>query len=170
MRWSEFIYQGRSFSLLHLDQFDHIFLLSDSSSHSVTVRFSHHCFTEHPNPADDPNLLFVIAKEQRTFDFKRWQLSQYLPDIIKSLETRHISHTDHQSFFTVELINEQGQTQNYEVYFEVTKDTKTKRLYLTVKSAYLRDPNRATYRPKSRKIRLIVILRNVQQNKPIRSQ
>ncbi|MEY4531196.1 MAG: hypothetical protein RLZZ156_1917 [Deinococcota bacterium] len=106
MRWSEFLHQGRSFGLLHLDQFDHVFLLSDGSSYPVTVRFTHHCFTEHPNPADDPDLSFVVAKEQRTFDVQRWYLSQRLPEIIKTLESRHISHTDHQSFFTVEVINQ----------------------------------------------------------------
>ncbi len=170
MRWTDFGIQNQLFDLSHLDQFDHVYLLSDGSSHCVTIRFSHHCFTDHPSPTDDPDSSFVIGKDRRTFDVQRWQLSQRLPQIIKTLETRYISHTDHQSFFTVELVNERGQPQDYEVYFEVTKDTKTKRLYLTVKSAYSRDPNRNTQRPKSRKIRLLVILRNAQQNKPIRRQ
>jgi hypothetical protein len=145
-------------------------LLGFTPSYGVTIRFSHHCFTEHPSPSDDPALSFVVGKEERTFDLGRWQLSRHLPTILKTLAERHISHTDHQSFFTVELVNQQGQSQDYEVYFEVSKDNKTKRLYLTVKSAYTRDPSRITERPKSRKIRLLVILRNVQHNKPIRSQ
>jgi hypothetical protein len=170
MRWLAFEYQKRFFDLSHLDQFDHVFMLPDANPYRVTIRFSHHCFTEHPSPSDDPDLAYVVAKEQRTFDFVRWQFSQRLPEIIKTLGIRYISHTDHQSFFTIELVDEQGHPRDYEVYFEVTRDTKTKRLYLTVKSAYIRDPNRVGDRPKSRKIRLLVILRNVQQNKPIRSQ
>jgi hypothetical protein len=170
MRWSTFQYKGQVYDLAHLDQFDHIFVISEAGSYPITIRFSHHCFTEHSSLTDDPDLFFTVGKEQRTFDLVRWQFSQRLPEIIKTLEARFISHTDHQSFFTIELIDDQGRSRDYEVYFEVTRDNKTKRLYLTVKSAYLRDQDRIGDRPKSRKIRLAVILRNVQQNKPIRTQ
>ncbi len=170
MRWSVFQYQNHQYDLSHLEQFDHVYNFLGADSYIVTVRFSHHCFTEHPSPKDDPELSFVVAKEQRTFDFVRWQFSHRLPQIIRSLETRFISHTNHQSFFTIEFIDQQGQVKDYEIYFEVTRDNTTKRLYLTVKSAYIRDKTRLTDRPKSRKIRLNVILRNIQQNKPIRPQ
>jgi hypothetical protein len=170
MRWQVFCHGNDTFNLSHLEQFDHVFEVAAGVSYSITIRFSHHCFTEHTKPTDDPALLLTVGSDQRTFDFERWRLSHYLPEIIKTLEQRYISHTNHQSFFTVELIEDAGQMQDYEVYFDVTKDSKTKRLYLTVKSAYTRDTNRKNERPKSRKIRLLVILRNIQHNKPIRSQ
>ena len=175
MIWKSFQYHGQTFDLAHLNQFDHVYVQpaqdnKPSRAYRVTVRFGHHCFTEHVQPSDEAALLFVVGKEARTFDQKRYGLSQSLPEIMKTLMDRNISHTDHNSFFTIELMNEAGQTFDYEVYFEVSRDQTTKRLYLTVLSAYARDPARITDRPKARKIRLSVILRNIQENKPIRRQ
>jgi hypothetical protein len=83
---------------------------------------------------------------------------------------RTISHTGHNNYFTLEIMNPFGEQIEYEIYFDVTRDSNDKRLHIVVTSAFPRDPTRIQDRPKYNKIRLSSILHNVQKNKSIRMQ
>lgn len=136
----------------------------------VAVRFSHHCFTEGKKPGDDPLLEFRDAstkRDHRTFDVLRWELSKRLPEIVRGLMERHIAHTNHHSFFTIEVLLGDGARLEYEMFFEVAR-IKGK-LNLIVTTAFVRDQLYLSGRPQGTKIRLSTILFNVSMNKPIRS-
>ena len=72
------------------------------------------------------------------------------------------------TFFTVEMIEEDGTTLEYEVYFRLTKPGKKKNLKLYIESAYIpRSPEQ--YRNRKRKISFAVIVYNVKHGRPIRA-
>jgi len=48
-------------------------------------------------------------------------LSKRLPEIVRSLGERNCYHTHHGNFFTIELIDPEGNRQDYEVYFKVSR-------------------------------------------------
>lgn len=169
------IYKTKKYDLSHLNSFLYEFeqsSLKDGSAQKylVAILFSHHCFTEGKKPGDDPLLEFLDAgpkRDHRTFDEVRWELSKNLPEIVKGLMERYIAHTNHNGFFTIEVVLDSGTRVDYEVYFEVAR-VKGK-LYLTVTSAFPRDPARIGARPRGSKIRFSTILYNVLNGKPIKS-
>ncbi|MEY4530364.1 MAG: Heat shock protein [Deinococcota bacterium] len=173
MRWQAFRYQGQLIDLSHLDGFDHSFIQPNEDGkperlYRTRVTFSHHCFTENSKPEDDPKLLYPSTQDLRSFDQRRYQLSKHLPEIILTLMNRTISHTEHSNFVTFELLNEAGISVEYNVFFEVKRAVGDKRLHLIVQSAFPRDEDRNSNRPRHNKIRFATILFNVQNNKPIK--
>jgi hypothetical protein len=125
-----------------------------------------HCFTRSVDGENQRGLFYSDNQETRIFDFRRYKLSFYLPGIIKTLDQRECFHTNHKNYFTIEVINDEGQKVDYEVYFEVKKVKGS--LELFINSAYPRDPERIINRPKKKKIRFYVILYNILHNKRIR--
>lgn len=120
----------------------------------VEVTYSDHCYTK-----------AVGDSQQREFDPVRYKLSKRLPGIISGLIERKCSFAQEQNlnYFTVELVDEDGR---YEIYFEVFKKPKTKKLGLRVQSAYIREKEKP---PRWRAIKFSVILFNVQTGKPIKA-
>lgn len=171
--WQAFFYQGAYYDLSHLDSFDHVFVQAATADkperhYKVRIHFGHHCFTESIKPGDDPAQRYPFPRhDQRTFNFVRWDLSRQLPMIVTTLMERQVFHTGHLNFFTVELTTHSGNNIEYEVYFDVDRDS-GKGLKLVVTSAFPRDPARIQNRPARRPIRLALILHNVQVGKPIK--
>lgn len=172
--WQPFTHQGITYDLTHLDPFDHVYVQAAAGDKPerrfrVRVHFGHHCFTEGRKPGDDPALVYPApARDLRTFDTTRWQLSHQLPDLVRGLMTRSISHTGHDNFFTIEVTTVDGATVEYEVYFHVELDA-SRHLHLVVTSAFPRDLSRVHHRAERRPMRLALILHNVQVGKPIKA-
>ena len=178
MKWTAFTYQGQTYDLSHLHdlEFDLVQPAAKGKperSYSIKVEFSLHCFAKEKKAGDDPALAYSDNRETRTFCFDRYGLSHHLPAIMSSLDQRVCRHTGHGNFLTIDLVNQRGDTVEYEVYFQPSKTRsggKT-RIKLYVQSAYVRDENSLEYRPrpkKSRRISIHVIAHNTLHNKPIR--
>lgn len=172
--WPPFTYQGTVYDLGHLDPRDHVYVQAATDDKPerrfrVRIHFGHHTFTEGINPGDDPALIYPApAKDLRTFDKARWQLSFLLPGIMQGLMTRPISHTGHDNFFTIDTTAVNGTTVEYEVYFRLELGA-GRHLHLVVTSAFPRDPSRAQHRAARRPIRFAVILHNVLTGRPIKT-
>ena len=74
-------------------------------------------------------------------------------------------HTGHGNFFTIELLDEAGKTVDYDIFFTVSRSSKTGRLNLFVQSAFVRDRDKL---PRGKPIRFEIILYNVLTGKGIR--
>lgn len=129
-----------------------------------------HCFTRGLNghiretwQAIEEELIYSDAREKRIFCFSRYQLSFLLPEIAKQLDYRSCFHTGKGNFFTIELSDQQ----EYEIYFKVSKSGKGL-LRLFIESAYVRDKEHSSSRPKKKKISFFVIAYHVQSNQPIK--
>lgn len=134
-----------------------------------------HCFTRGPNSSKNeylndvaPELLYRDSRETRIFCFKRYELSKKLPCIAKEIYKARCFHTGRNNFFTVSLVDADGERQDYEVYFKVSKANKDGVLRLYVQSAYVRDDAYTSSQPNKKKIKFFTIAYNTQAGKLIK--
>jgi hypothetical protein len=140
-----------------------------ADSFSVNVSFSHHCYSRGlPRKGEgfDSTLLFEVNGDKRLFDLRRWKLSKHLPAIITDLSNRKCAQSGRGNFFTVAMVEEDGSTVEYDVFFRAWKPGKG-RLFMHVESAYVRDGDYASSRPGGTAINFSVILRNTRNERPI---
>jgi hypothetical protein len=81
--------------------------------------------------------------------------------------TRKCFHTGRGNFFTVEIIDNQGNRIRYEIYFTASKSSKPGLLTLYVQSAYERDTAHQANRPQMKPIKFPIILFNTLNKLPI---
>lgn len=123
----------------------------------------------HRANSQESALLYGDARETRVFDFARYELSKLLPAIIEELPSRKCYHSGKGNFFIVELVDQKGSRDEYEIFFTASRSTKRGVLNLFVQSAYIRDEHHMQGKPAPRKpIRIEILLYNIQTNKPIR--
>ncbi len=176
MQWVSFQYKGEVFDLSHLHPFEFTLIQEAKNNkperkYYFDVIFSIHCFSR--KKLDDEiveeGLLYSDSRETRIFSFERYNLSKNLPEIIKSLKDRKCYHTSHGNYFIVEMVNDEGNLQEYEIYFTVSKSNKKGRINLYVQSAYIRDETHALRRKKRKPIRFTIIAHNTYINKEIKT-
>jgi hypothetical protein len=176
--WKPFYYQQVRYDLSHLNEFECTFVQDAKNgkpeiTYFFIIEFGLHCFTRslnsHKNEQWDSiksDLLYSDSREKRIFDFNRYELSKKLPAITSDISKNTCFHTGKENFFIIELLNEQGVQQEYEVYFQVSKSKD--KLKLFVQSAYIRDSTHRTSQPKKHKISFFIIAYNVKSNKKIK--
>ena len=74
------------------------------------------------------------------------------------------------SLMVFEILTEEGEKVEYDIFFEVSRAAKKGVVNLYVQSAYVRDAEHASNRPKKKPISFFVILFNTLHNKPIKIQ
>lgn len=135
-----------------------------------------HCFTKGPSKhkgktlSDYPEeLYYQDSRETRIFSFGRHKLSYRLPKIAQGIGSTPCYHTGKGNFFVIDIENEDGVAEEYEVYFNVARADKGKGwLHLFIESAYVRDNEHQSSQPKKKKVNFFVIAHNRQLNKPIK--
>jgi hypothetical protein len=140
-----------------------------AESYRVNISFSHHCFTQGlPAEAEkyDATLRFDVDGDKRIFNVRRWRLSRNLPDIIEKLPAHKCMQTGRSNYFTVALVDDNGASVEYDVFFRAWKPGKG-RINLHVESAYFREDSYGTSRPKGMRIGFFVILHNTLNELPI---
>lgn len=177
--WQIFNYKNKSYCLDHLDEIYYVFNHKSKDGkpdifYPFLIEFGLHCFTRGLNPHRneslhqiDKELIYYDSREGRIFDFDRYQLSKSLPEITKKISEKSCFHTGKENFFIIEIINDQGVLQDYEIYFKITR-ARNGVLRLFVQSAYIRDSDHKSSQPKKKKISFFVIAHHVQKNKPIK--
>lgn len=171
LAWEKHIMGGVEYLLDHLHPHRWEITIPAIGKHparllQLAVSYSLHCFTRRPKDGETipGDAWYSDNRESRVFDVLRWELSQYLPGIIATLEQRRCLHTGREEFVTVEVLHE-GQTLDYAVFFTVTKGGKSGAdLNLFVNSAH----DRAESIKHKKPIRFHVILLNRYLNKPIK--
>jgi len=174
IQWKPFIFQGQVHDLSHLHpkmvDYSHKSKNSEQIYHcSVQVIYGLHCFTRGKKAEEtiDQALCYKDKREVRIFDFTRYELSKQLPEIIAKLLKSHCYHTGKGNFCVVEIMQSDGKTQEYEVYFQPSRSSKDV-LTLYIQSAYMRDGKYSQIRPKRKKIDFHVVLLNTLTRKPIK--
>ena len=175
MQWRAFTHQNKTYSLDHLDSKTILYEQPGKADkparkYSVEVDFSLHCFTRGivANEQIDKTLLYADRREQRVFDFQRYELSKLLPEIVADLPNRKCYHTGKGNFFCVELVDQRGVKIEYDVFFEASRTQTKALLRLFVQSAYVRDKKHKSNRPHKKPIGFFVILFNTLNQKPIK--
>lgn len=176
MKWQPFKYDGKTYDLTHLHPCTFKFERPAEGNkaaevYTVDVVFTLHCFSREPKEAEtyDASLIYPDSYEKRIFDFRRYELSKLLPDIIQALPTRKPRHNNNRrNFFSVEVIRENSTTVEYDIFFKMKKVSKG-RLEMLVETAFVRDPDYDSTRPDGRPIRFWIILHNTLHNIKIRN-
>lgn len=176
MKWIEFKHEGVGYSLAHLNPRTLQYERPNQGNkpaevYKVDVIFTLHCFSRALRPGDScpSNLMYSDGYESRVFDFRRYELSKLLPDIIQGLPDKKPFHNKHRrNFFTVEVLTESGSTVEYDIFFKVKKKGKG-RLEMIVETAFVRDPSYDSTRPEGKPIRFWIILHNTLNNKKIQT-
>lgn len=174
MKWKPFRLGDKVYDLTHLHPFQFEYLVLADAKNSerrylIDAHFGLHCFTHKPEPGRThvAELSYSDSREMRIFCPHRYEWSKKLPDIIRGIGDRKCFHTHHGNFFTIELVDHEGQRVEYTVYFTLTKPKK-KALTLFVQSAYMPDgapkPQTRNHRP----IKFMILAHNIANGKLIK--
>lgn len=175
IHWKAFEFDGVIYDLTHLHPKRLTYIQPAKGDkperlYEVDVIFSMHCFTRGIKQGESPdkNLLYMDSRESRVFDFRRYSLSKELPAIVEELHRRKCHHSGKGNFFVVEVITQEGERLDYEIYFEASRGTSRGVINLYVQSAYVRDAAHRSNTPKKKPIGFTIILFNILNNKPIK--
>jgi hypothetical protein len=140
MKWRPARIGDRTYDLCHLHPFSFDFVVAAKDGkpeqrYGIDVIFSLHCFSRGiaEGAAYLADLAYADSREVRLFDEQRYTQSLRLPEVIRSIGDRRCFHTGHDNFFTVELIDAQGERVEYTVYFKLSRAPSKGRLNLYVR-------------------------------------
>jgi hypothetical protein len=176
VNWSAFEHCGKTYDLAHLKSCTLRYERPAQGNkgneiYLVDVVYTLHCFSREPKPDEcyDKNLIYSDGHEDRLFDFRRFEMSKLLPEIVQGLPERKPFHNaNRRNFFTVEVVAENGQRVEYDIFFKVKKKSKG-RLEMIVETAFIRDPEYCATRPAGKPVRFWIILHNTLNNIRIRT-
>lgn len=163
-------HKGQEYNLLHLSGFTHCYIVEAKDGkpeirYTVDVSFSWHCFTK---TSDGQNPDHIIQnREIRCFCPVRYRHSLELKFYIQQLIDKKCKNTGKGNFLVVEMLGENGDMIEYEIYFSLRKAGKKQNLKLFVESAYIRTI-KDEYRNRKKPIRFSTILFNVKHDRKIR--
>lgn len=126
---------GRIFGLAHLDPFSFT-VKHEDTDYSVRVTFEDHVFTTAFDPVlHTPDLIYSRrADDWRAFDTTRWQQSQDLPQLFRSIGGHSVYHSKGRNFF---FLRGAAGTPPYAVFFEPMRSNRDDTdVAVIVRSAY----------------------------------
>jgi hypothetical protein len=173
MQWKPFVHQGKMYPLDHLHPFSFDLVIPAKNSnpqrcYQINIGFSLHCFSRSPakDEAIPADLSYSDSRETRVFDFYRYQLSLGLPGIVRNLADRPCFHDRHGNFYVFEILDDDGVTRYYSVFFTLSKAGKKAGLNLFISSAYVKDER--PYARNVKPIRFRILVHNTWIRKGIR--
>jgi hypothetical protein len=140
--------EGTRYDLAHLaDQtYEHLIEAADGRPElrfQTLVQYSSHCVSTGDGElgfADcEPDRLIVDHRgNERRFCENRFALSRNLPGVFESILVRKVSFAKGDNFLVIELTRDGGAPMEYEIYFNVRRES-AKYLRLNVETAFVRD-------------------------------
>ena len=180
---------GDDHNLSHLQDSVYAFVIAATAgcpeiSAEMLIQYSSHCISVGPAHGEEldfavlghDRLILDDRDNARCFCADRYAWSKNLPDIIRSLPSDRMCYfTGHENWLSIEILDPQGSSQVYEVFFNLTRQG-NKFLRVYVESAYVRTAENEARWPsdfkKEAKIRGKVLLskklRNQRISKPRR--
>ena len=175
---------GDDYDLSHLQDSVYAFTIAATKGYleinaEMLIQYSSHCVSTGPARGElfdfealgYDRLILDDRGNERCFCKARYTWSKHLPDIIRSLPgDRKCYFTGHQNWLSIEILDSQGVSQVYEVFFNLTRQG-NKHLRVYVESAYVRTAENNIRRPssfrKEAKVRGKVLLAKKLRNQPI---
>ena len=139
--WPLFVYQGISYSLTHLDEYQIEVEDSTKIRRVIAVPFDDHCFTRNPAPGDDPALRYPEStRNPGHFCLERYQHSLNLTAHLAQVVTRNVWHLGYDGYAVVPTVDHQGRRTLYGIIFNLDPVSGLPiDLHMRVKSAHPRD-------------------------------
>jgi len=136
--WAPFVYQGVTYGLTHLDEYDFTVKDTDDVDRRIAVTFADHCFTRKPEPDDDPALVYP-ASDRRPghFSFDRYHHSSGLAGHIAQAAHGKVWTVRGDTFAVVPVVDHAGTPMLYGIVFSLDRVTGLPvHLHMRVKTAY----------------------------------
>lgn len=134
--WPPFSYQGKEYSLQHLDAHK-ITFRGDKHEFSFVVTYGLHCFAKDEKQEGegmDAALEYFDGRESRPFSFERYELSKQLPYFISNMDGKTIKEIGggREKYRIVEILNkETNETAEYKIGFCCFKENRLLRIHVT---------------------------------------
>lgn len=160
--WKPFNYFGVSYCFDHLISCRHTFSHPDrDEQYTLYFTFSHHVFTKKTNSEDfQSDLIYLFPlQDLRLFDKERYELSKYLPEIVKTLPEQFFYHGGYTRYCTCKIDNSAGEKVYYQVVYRVWREKGKLRFH--IESAYPLEEKLG----KVKKVNFWVICHNLLKNK-----
>jgi hypothetical protein len=137
-RWLAFVYQGTTFSLDHLDEYQVSVTDSTKTERRVAVAFSDHCFTKEPETGDDPALAYPQSTRRvGHFCMERYRLSLGLSQHIAQATQGKVWTIEGENFAAIPTVDYLGNKVLYGIVFSLDRSKKLPiDLIMRVRSAY----------------------------------
>ena len=122
--WKSFTIDGTEYGFSHLNACQHTFQHPvRNESYTLFFTFSHHVFTRGVKGEEnlESTQIYPYPSDKRAFDLARYNLSQYLPEIIKTLPKQFCYHGGYSRYCSCKIDNEDGATIYYQVVYRVWK-------------------------------------------------
>lgn len=136
-RWKDFQIGDKKYNLSHLNackyQFNHP---ERNESYTLYFTFSHHVFTRSIKEEEhiEQEIIYSYPSDKRAFDKARFTLSQYLPNIIKTLPEQFCYHGGYSRYCCCKIVQEDGTEIYYQVVYRAWKARGKMRFH--IESAY----------------------------------
>jgi hypothetical protein len=136
--WSSFTYQGDTYDLTHLDEYEVEVVDSEGAKRKIAINFSDHCFTREPTAGDDPQLRYPLStRATGYFCLERYQLSLGLSQHIAQAMQGKVWSIRDGAFAAIPVINHQGEKVLYGIVFSLDPVTGFPvHLHMRVETAY----------------------------------
>jgi hypothetical protein len=146
-RWAPFVYQGVTYSLDHLNEYEFTIVDTEKKVRKIAVTFADHCFTRAPKPGDDPALVYPDSdRRPGYFCFERYQLSKGLGDLIAFAVAGNVWTVDGGNFAALPVIDQSGRKILYGIIFSLERVSGLLvELRMRVKTAYRMDDGITTF-------------------------
>ena len=136
--WKSFTYESKTFNFEHLNACKHIFKHPKrAEKYTLYFTFSHHVFTKQQNTTTINNSDEIYpfpSKDLRLFDKERYELSKYLPEIIKTLPEQFCYHGGYSRYCSCKIQRSDHEEIYYQVVFRTWKERGKMRFH--IESAY----------------------------------
>lgn len=145
--WQPFAYQGVTYDLTHLDEYEFSILDTDKVTRHIAVTFSDHCFTRDPEHGDDP--LLIYPKCSRTpghFCVVRYGLSLSIRKHIAVAVNGQVWNGVGENFVIISAADQNGRSVTYGVFFSLDRAKGLPvDLHMRVRTAFPADTKIATF-------------------------
>ena len=136
--WPAFTYQGVTYSLTHLDEYEFTVKDTDGVERRIAVTFADHCFTRKPEPGDDPALVYPASDRQPGhFCIDRYHLSLALAGHLSQAARGKVWTVRDDTFAVIPIVDYVGKRMLYGILFSLDRVKGLPvDLHMRIKTAY----------------------------------
>lgn len=121
-RWVPFVYQGKTYDLAHLDEYEITVRDTGSVDRRIAVTFDDHCFTRKPDPGDDPALAYPASNRQPGhFCFDRYGHTFDLRNYIEQMTRGEVWNVEDENYALVPVVDHAGTSLFYAIVFSLDR-------------------------------------------------
>jgi len=136
--WTAFVYQGVTYDLTHLNEYELTVNDTTNCDRRIAVTFSDHCFTRKPEPGDDARLLYPPSdRHPGHFCFERYDQTSSLPDRITQAAHGKVWTVRDDTFAIVPTVDHSGKRVFHTIMFSLDRVKGLPvQLHMRIKTAY----------------------------------